>query len=411
MDYRIINYVERKEKFVKTKTIAILVISILAVGGIAGFVIYKKLQNREYKRYQRCVALHESEQYSEAIDLLNEFLEDYSKSEYSEDALYRLATAYQSARDYDNAEKTWKRLIEKPEISSERKIEAHFNKGLCQEQLGKIDAAINSYKTVTSLRHTESGNYVASALYHLGKIYEDKSLKSDAADAYRQILQNYPQNEYAKTAAEKLGNWNLEYLLNKNTTIYYVKSGDNLETIARKHNSVPELIKKVNGLETSKISIGQTLRIPQVDFDIEVVLKERVLNLKHNGKIIKQYSICIGDKEHATPEGTFKIINKLVNPEWRSPEGRIVPPNAPDNELGTRWMGIANEEVRQVAGYGIHGTVKPESIGKAESRGCIRMHNQDVEEIFDLVKHGTQVVIKDKLEEQEWYTPEFKTID
>ena len=42
-------------------------------------------------------------------------------------------------------------------------------------------------------------------------------------------------------------------------------------------------------------------------------------------------------------------------------------------------------------GYGIHGTNRPTSIGKAASHGCIRMRNQDVEELFDLVQVGDEV--------------------
>jgi len=46
-----------------------------------------------------------------------------------------------------------------------------------------------------------------------------------------------------------------------------------------------------------------------------------------------------------------------------------------------------------VKGYGIHGTWDDSSIGKAESAGCIRMRNQDVEQLFVLVPMGTVVTI------------------
>jgi hypothetical protein len=42
-------------------------------------------------------------------------------------------------------------------------------------------------------------------------------------------------------------------------------------------------------------------------------------------------------------------------------------------------------------GYGIHGTNMPNSIGRAASHGCIRMRNQDVEELFELVQVGDPV--------------------
>jgi len=57
----------------------------------------------------------------------------------------------------------------------------------------------------------------------------------------------------------------------------------------------------------------------------------------------------------------------------------------PANPLGTRWMGLGYK------GYGIHGTNRPHSIGKAASHGCIRMRNHDVEELFELVQVGDPV--------------------
>jgi lipoprotein-anchoring transpeptidase ErfK/SrfK len=44
--------------------------------------------------------------------------------------------------------------------------------------------------------------------------------------------------------------------------------------------------------------------------------------------------------------------------------------------------------------YGIHGTIDPNSIGKAESRGCIRLRNQDVEEVYDMLAVGSEVTIR-----------------
>jgi hypothetical protein len=57
----------------------------------------------------------------------------------------------------------------------------------------------------------------------------------------------------------------------------------------------------------------------------------------------------------------------------------------PANPLGTRWMGLGYK------GYGIHGTNMPLSIGKAASHGCIRMRNQDVEDLFERVQIGDPV--------------------
>ena len=93
-------------------------------------------------------------------------------------------------------------------------------------------------------------------------------------------------------------------------------------------------------------------------------------------------------KDNSTPIGTFKIVTKIPNPVWYK-QGAVVPPDSPENILGTRWMGIDKQ------GYGIHGSVDPNAIGKQVTAGCVRMNNGDVEELFALVPIGTEVTIVD----------------
>ena len=104
----------------------------------------------------------------------------------------------------------------------------------------------------------------------------------------------------------------------------------------------------------------------------------------------------------ATPEGDFEIATKLKNPPWYR-RGERIEYGDPRNILGTRWIGF--RDTAEYQGYGIHGTTKPESIGKAQSDGCIRMLNGDVEELFGLVTIGTPVIIKEKIKRRIWFTP------
>jgi lipoprotein-anchoring transpeptidase ErfK/SrfK len=55
--------------------------------------------------------------------------------------------------------------------------------------------------------------------------------------------------------------------------------------------------------------------------------------------------------------------------------------------LGERWIDLGES-------YGIHGTIEPDSIGKAASRGCIRMREKDVIEVYDFLVKGSEVVIR-----------------
>ena len=66
-----------------------------------------------------------------------------------------------------------------------------------------------------------------------------------------------------------------------------------------------------------------------------------------------------------------------------------MPPESPENVLGTRWMGF------DIPGYGIHGTVEPKAIGQQVTAGCVRMLNEQVEELYSILPVGTEVVIVD----------------
>ena len=88
-----------------------------------------------------------------------------------------------------------------------------------------------------------------------------------------------------------------------------------------------------------------------------------------------------------TPEGKFKVTTKVPHPVWYH-EKKQIPPDSPENLLGTRWLGLDKK------GYGIHGTRNPESINEAASHGCVRMYNHDVEELFEWIPVGTPVSIR-----------------
>jgi lipoprotein-anchoring transpeptidase ErfK/SrfK len=114
-----------------------------------------------------------------------------------------------------------------------------------------------------------------------------------------------------------------------------------------------------------------------------VNIPARKIALVENGKVVKMYSVAVGKKSTPSPSGSFHIASHVVNPTF-SHAGKIVRPG-PSNPVGTRWMSIGYK------GYGIHGTNHPESIGHAASHGCIRLRNQDVQELFELVHVGDEV--------------------
>jgi len=98
------------------------------------------------------------------------------------------------------------------------------------------------------------------------------------------------------------------------------------------------------------------------------------LTLFRDNTIYKTYTVATGKPSTPTPKGTFKIINRSINP---------------GGPFGARWLGLNAPN----GDYGIHGTNNPSSIGKSVSNGCIRMFNEQVIELSNLVSIGTVVTI------------------
>jgi lipoprotein-anchoring transpeptidase ErfK/SrfK len=126
---------------------------------------------------------------------------------------------------------------------------------------------------------------------------------------------------------------------------------------------------------------------------IIVNLGQRKLRLVRDGRVVKTYPVAIGQAAYPTPVGTYRVIDKQVDPAWFPPdspwaEGLGPIPPGPGNPLGTRWIGTSAPAI------GIHGTYASSSIGTAASHGCIRMHITDVEELFEEVTLGSTVVFK-----------------
>jgi uncharacterized protein YgiM (DUF1202 family) len=119
---------------------------------------------------------------------------------------------------------------------------------------------------------------------------------------------------------------------------------------------------------------------------IEVNKTTNYLYLYENGKVVKTYRISTGKTKELTPEGTFPLVVKINGPSWKN-----VPPG-PNNPLGPRWNGISvnGDNGRS---YGIHGTNQPNSIGTHASNGCIRMLNNQVIELSNLIYEGVPVWI------------------
>ncbi len=173
------------------------------------------------------------------------------------------------------------------------------------------------------------------------------------------------------------------------SVIHVVEAGDTLSGLGRRYGVPHGFIKRVNGLRSNVIRLGQRLKMITGEIGILVIKHDFRLIVTLDGRYLKQYDVGTG-KDDRTPQGEFVIDTRLVEPTWYGPDG-VYPYGHPKNILGTRWLGFAATE--DYAGFGIHGTPLDDSIGTASSMGCVRMHNGDVEELYDLVPSGTRVLI------------------
>lgn len=173
-----------------------------------------------------------------------------------------------------------------------------------------------------------------------------------------------------------------------------VQPGDSLDKIARLNKTTVELIRKMNKIDNNLIYPGGRLLVPAAPFVVQVDKSDKTVDLMMNGKLFKRYIAGLG-VNGKTPLGTFKTVVHQTNPDWTPPGGGIIPFGDPRNLLGTRWMSIQDSTRPEIKGFGIHGTPVRDSIGAETSNGCIRLLNEDVEELYLLIPRGTEVIISE----------------
>ncbi len=188
---------------------------------------------------------------------------------------------------------------------------------------------------------------------------------------------------------------------------YIIQPGDFLIAIGARFGVPAKALAQQNAIPfDALIYPGQRLRIhnPHIvptglDDGILINIPQRMLFHFRRGVLIGAYPVGLGKPDWPTPSGEFGIVTRETNKTWKVPksiqeemrrEQKIVleeVPPGPDNPLGTHWLGLS------LWGYGIHGTIAPASVFHFQSHGCIRLHPDDVAELFGQVRTGTVVRI------------------
>jgi len=236
---------------------------------------------------------------------------------------------------------------------------------------------------------SSASNSSAGLLLTQAKTLETKGNLIEAKLLYQKLVNDHPEASSVGDWQKKAEEINLKLLFSSTLTpksvSYKIKPGDTLNKIARHYKTTAELIMKSNNISDSLIIPGRQIKVWNAPFSILVSKSSNLLWVKCDEEVFKTYIVSTG-KNNSSPVGTFKIINKLVNPTWFK-AGAVVPASSPENVLGTRWMGF------DLAGYGIHGTVEPKELGKQVTQGCVRLQNSDVEELYSYIPVGTEVSI------------------
>lgn len=183
-----------------------------------------------------------------------------------------------------------------------------------------------------------------------------------------------------------------------------------LELVAEKSHSNPKMIQVLNPkVNWTNLSAGTILKIPDVNYPepqakaafIVIHLSEKFLEAFDTQTNLLLHVPCsIAAKVEKRPVGELHVIVVAPNPNYTVdpelfPESdelqklghKLILPPGPNNPVGVAWIGLDK------TGYGIHGTPKPEEVGRTESHGCFRLANWDAEYLLNLVWIGMPVFV------------------
>jgi L,D-transpeptidase ErfK/SrfK len=188
---------------------------------------------------------------------------------------------------------------------------------------------------------------------------------------------------------------------------YSMRPGDSLASVGSRFGVDPPVLGRQNGLSMrATIPVGRVLRVDNrhivpaiLEDGILINVPQRLLFYFESGSLVAWYPVGMGRADWQTPRGHFFIATKEEDPVWDVPrsiqeemrrEGKKVEthvPPGPRNPLGAYWMGLTPSSC------GIHGTTAPTSVYRFQTHGCIRLHADDVADLFPRVSIGTPVEV------------------
>lgn len=189
------------------------------------------------------------------------------------------------------------------------------------------------------------------------------------------------------------------YESDKMTAYYLVQPGDLLAVIAKRYKVPYEALMRVNNIARPELlQAGVKIKVIDGPFNVVIYKSSYTMDLYLQNVYVKTYRVGLGRDQYDTPTGRWRVKKggKLIQPKWTDPDtGKVYVGSAPDYPLGSRWIALEGLDGDAVGrtGFAIHGTKDPESIGTRSSRGCIRLYNGDVIEVYNLLEEGISEVL------------------
>ncbi len=170
--------------------------------------------------------------------------------------------------------------------------------------------------------------------------------------------------------------------------LHTVQAGEHMSKVARHYRTDWSFVSRINGgLDARRVRVGQKIKVVPGPYHVVVDKSAHRLDLfigkgptDSNRLYVRSFKVGLGEGD-STPAGMFEVKNRVVNPGWIHPRtGKYYDRNAKDNPIGEFWVGLSGLDAgtRNKKGYGLHGTIEPESIGRNASMGCVRMLPDDI---------------------------------
>jgi L,D-transpeptidase ErfK/SrfK len=194
---------------------------------------------------------------------------------------------------------------------------------------------------------------------------------------------------------------------------YVARDGDTLLDVARRFDlGYTQLVTANPGVDPWQPGVGRRITLPGFYLLPDGPHRGVVINLVQNrlyyfpptGGAVETYPIGVGVQGSSTPIGATRVVAKSAHPRWvpppsirrEMPELPAVVPPGPDNPLGDYALQLGWPT------YLIHGTNKPDGVGRNVSHGCIRLYPEDIARLFHEVAVGTPVRVVNERVQTAW---------